>query len=307
MTDVIIIGAGPAGLTAAVYALRASRSVLIFEQLSYGGQLLQTKKIENYTGYELIDGKLLAENFHNHAVKLGAEIVYERVLSTELTGEVKRITTAKGEYEARTVILASGVKRGKLSCKGEKELEGRGVSYCATCDGAFFRGKIVAVSGNNETAVEDALYLAAACDHVHIISKTAHLDAPEEMVEQLLSKENVTLHPMSVVEEIRGENVVKSISVVDLTEKKAFSLDVSGVFIAEGSQIEGDIFAGQLELDSRGYVIADESCKTNLPGVYVAGDARTKALRQIITAASDGACAAVAASAYLSAQKKKAQ
>mgnify|MGYP000944160015 FL=1 len=296
MYDIIIIGGGPAGLSAAIYARRAGVSVLVLEQTMYGGQMMNTPEVENYPGVPLMGGADLAVEFYRQAADLGAEILLEGVESLDLTGEVKRVRTAGGEHEGKTVILANGAKRRKLGCPGEEQFAGRGVSYCATCDGAFFKGKEVAIVGGGNTALEDALFLSNHCTAVHLIHRRDQFRGGKILADAVLARANIQVHYDAAVEEIHGSAKVEAVTLRNLKTDERTRLPVAGVFVAVGLEPENGFVAGQVDLDKAGYILAGEDCKTNLPGVYAAGDTRTKTVRQIITAAADGAVAAIEAS-----------
>ncbi|WP_312645716.1 thioredoxin-disulfide reductase [Hydrogenoanaerobacterium sp.] len=298
MTDVIIVGAGCAGLTAAVYAIRAGLSVLVFEKYMYGGQISVSSEVENYPSIEKISGPDLSNNIYQQAINQGADIRFEEVLSVQLDGTEKTVTTAENTYAAKAVIIANGVQRRTLGCAGEEEFTGRGVSYCATCDGAFFRGKTVAVVGGGNTALEDALFLSNLCEKVYIIHRSEALRGEKVMRDAVLSRANITVLYDTTVQEIRGESKVSSVHVQNSQTDESSVLPVDAVFIAIGLAPDNQIFSA-LALDSAGYLVADENCTTAIPGVYVAGDNRTKLLRQIITAAADGAVAAFQAANYI--------
>lgn len=295
--DILIIGAGPAGLTAALYAKRYGLTPVVLEETIYGGQVVNTPEVENYPGIKHISGAELSMALYEQVDALEVEIRLEGVTGCKLSGEVKTVTTTAGDtLEAPAVIIANGARRRKLDCEGEERLSGRGVSYCATCDGSFYRGKTVAIVGGGNTALEDALFLANLCTKVHLIHRRDEFRGNKILVDALKKRENIIVHYNSVVTEITGESVVSGITLENVKTKAAEALAVSGVFVAVGLVPENSLFAGQLELDRAGYIVAGEDCKTNLAGVYVAGDTRTKALRQIVTAAADGAVAAFEAS-----------
>lgn len=299
MTDIIIIGAGAAGLTASIYALRSGLSVTVFEKNIYGGQIAITNEIENYPAIEVISGADFANAIYNQAVKLGADVKFEEIQSVSLSGKIKSVTTSGGSYEAKSIIIANGVSRRKLGCKGEDELVGRGVSYCATCDGAFFRNQEVAIVGGGNTALTDALYLANLCSRVLLIHRRDTFRADKVLVDAILSKQNIDILYDSTVTQIKGENRVSSIETQNKKTGESKEHPVSAVFIAIGLEPHNELFQNILSLDKGGYIISDENCLTGIDGIYVAGDCRTKELRQIITAAADGAVAAHQATTYI--------
>lgn len=296
----IIIGSGPAGLAAAIYGQRAKLSVLVIEkQPMSGGQIINTYDVDNYPGLQGIGGFELASKFREHADALGAQIVTEDVLSVELSGEKKRVITSEHVYESRTVVIATGATHRKLSVPGEDSLGGMGVSYCATCDGAFFRGKEVAVIGGGDVALEDALFLARACSRVYLIHRRDELRGAKVLQERVLAEENIEVIWDTVVEAIQGEGGVESLALLNKKKDEQSTLLVQGVFIAVGIQPNSELFRGQVDLDEGGYIKAGEDGVTSQPGVFVAGDVRTKQLRQVITAASDGANAVTSVERYL--------
>ncbi len=300
MTDVIIIGAGPAGLTAALYTARAGFSVLVIEKSIYGGQVAITNEVENYPAIEKISGADFAMNLYNQVIKLGVKIILENVKSVDLSGEIKIIYTDTGEYKARSIIIANGVKRRKLGCIGENKFEGQGVSYCATCDGAFFKGENVAIVGSGNTALEDALFLSKICKNVTVINRSDKIRGERFLFESVQKKSNINIVYDSVVKEICGENnKVSFIKILNKLDNKEKILNVSALFVAIGLEPDNKIFSEFVDVDENGYIVSDETCKTKTPGVFVAGDTRTKQIRQIITASSDGATAAVRVSEFL--------
>lgn len=299
--DILILGGGPAGLTAALYAKRAGVSVLVLEKTIYGGQVINTPTVENYPGIASITGVDLAMALHDQVTGLGVEVRMEEPTSCQLDTDPKVVTTSRGSYQAKTVILANGVKRRQLGCPGEERLAGRGVSYCATCDGMFYRGKDVAVIGGGNTAVADALYLSRLCGRVYLIHRRDKLRAPDSQRALLEQAGNVEFLWNSRAEELLYEERLTGLKTVRVDGGEGRTLDCAGVFIAVGQVPETSLFAGQVELDEAGYVLAGEDCRTNLPGVFAAGDLRRKPLRQIVTAAADGAVAAQMAEEYLSA------
>lgn len=293
MTDLIILGAGTAGLSAAIYAVRAGLSLRLLETSLPGGQILNSPDVDNYPGIPSISGFDFVQNLTAHAAGLGVEPEFTAVSQADLAGNVKRIRTGREVLESRAVILATGASHRSLGCPGEAEFRGKGVSYCATCDGAFFRGKDVAVVGGGNTALEDALFLANLCRRVYLIHRREEFRAQQAAVAAVRSRENIQLVLGEQVEKISGDKQVSAV-----TLKSGRELPVSGVFIAVGLAPNTALFEGQLDLDN-GYIRAGEDCHTSLPGVFAAGDVRTKPLRQLITAAADGAVAAVEAGKYL--------
>lgn len=298
MTDIIIIGAGPAGLTAAIYARRASKSVLVLEAMSYGGQIINTPHIENYPVAAHISGFDFATKVYEQAKALGAEVKFQKALEIRDNGDTKTVVTAKGEYEAKAVIIATGSKNRPLGVDGEKKLVGRGISYCATCDGAFFRGKIVAVVGGGNTALEDALYMADIAEKVYLIHRRDSFRGEEASAEKLQTLGNVELVLNSQVTKLNADKRLQSIEVTD-KQGKVRTLEVSGLFVAVGRIPENQPFAPLIELDSAGYAIAAENCRTKTKGIFVAGDNRVKDVRQLVTATADGAVAATEAVHYI--------
>ena len=302
--DVIIFGAGTAGLSAAVYALRAGLSVLILENKVQGGQILNTPQIENYPAILAISGFAFIETLFKQATELGAQVAYEQPLKVDLSKRMKTVTTDGGAYQAKTLILATGASHRKLGCPGEEELAGRGVSYCATCDGGFFRGRTAAVVGGGNSALEDALYLANLCKKVYIIYRRSSFRGFKSIADQVAARENIKVLYCSEVTAVDGDFQVEQITVVNTQDGSQRQLAVDGLFIAIGMEPANEIFGDDLKLDERGFICAGEDCRTNLPGVFAAGDIRTKPLRQVITAAADGAVAAMSAFEYVSGEQR---
>lgn len=302
MYDIIIIGSGPAGLSAAIYAQRACLDTIVIEKNGIsGGQVLNTWEVDNYPGFPGVTGFELSRQFREHADKLGARVVQDEVVQVELSGNVKKVVCEEETYEARCVILASGAHHRTLEVPGEEELRGAGVSYCATCDGAFFRGRMVAVVGGGDAALEDAIFLARMCEKVYIVHRRDKLRGAKRLQERLQALENVEFVWNSETAAIEGNGQVEALRLRQTKIGEERRLDVDGVFIAVGIAPESELYAGQLELDEQGYIRADESGQTSVPGVFAAGDVRTKALRQILTAASDGANCVASAERYLQA------
>lgn len=304
--DLIIIGSGPAGLCAAIYAQRAKLSCITIERnYMSGGQVINTYEVDNYPGLPGINGFDMAQQFRAHAEKLGAEFVEAEVKKIELLeDDVKKIVTENDCFYAKSIIIATGAKHRTLSVKGEEELAGMGVSYCATCDGAFFKNKTVAVVGGGDVAVEDAIFLARACEKVYLIHRRDELRAAKVLQEAALKEEKIVPIWNSVVTEITGEDKVESIKLQNVTTKEAKELSVDGIFVAVGIQPNTELFEEILNLDKNGYIEAGEDCKTSVEGIFAAGDVRTKPLRQIITAAADGANAVTSVQEYLIQNKK---
>lgn len=310
MKDVIIIGAGTAGLTAAIYALRAGKSVLVLEQGNYGGQIINTPKVENYPGIEQISGYEFAAGLYRQAEKLGMEYRSEKVTDIRLedgaeareelssasleTGN-KIVETTEQSYRARAVILATGAKNRPLGIEKEAEYTGRGISYCATCDGMFFRGKKVAVVGGGNTALEDAAFLSNYCEKVYLIHRRETFRGEEKLVKELRKKENVEFFLNKAVQELEGGATLQAVVLRDKISREESRLEISGLFVAIGQMPENGVFAGLVDLDENGYILAGEDCRTNVEGIFAAGDCRKKTVRQLTTAAADGAVAALAA------------
>lgn len=299
MVDIIIIGAGPAGLTAAIYAARFGKSVLVFESLTCGGQLLNTPEVENYPAVKSIAGWELAQNMFEQVRSQGVEVKFEQVLSINAEKDIKTIYTSENKYETKSIIIANGAKRRKLGCEGEERLTGRGVSYCATCDGAFFKNKKVAIVGGGNTALEDALFLSSLCDTVYVIHRRDSFKGDKYLINALKTKENIEYKFFYKVTEILGKDSVNSIKLLNLKDNSSSSLDVDGIFIAIGMQPDNQIFSSVVSLDEAGYIKTDENCKTNIDGIYAAGDTRGKPVRQIVTATADGAICATNAANFV--------
>ena len=299
--DLIIIGSGPAGLAAAVYAQRAKLDTLVVEKaMVSGGQVLTTYEVDHYPGLPGIGGYDLGIKFREHADRLGARFVEDEVLNIQDGGKgaIKGVVCQGNTYEARSLILATGAVHRKLGVPGEEELAGAGVSYCATCDGAFFRNKVTAVIGGGDVAVEDAIFLARMCSKVYLIHRRNELRAAKSLQENLLSLDNVEVIWDTVADSINGDGMVKSLSLTNVKNGQKRELDVQGVFIAVGITPESRAFEGLVDMD-HGYIRAGEDTVTSAPGIFAAGDVRTKPLRQIITAAADGANAITSVERYL--------
>lgn len=299
--DMIIIGGGPAGYTAALYGARAGLDVVIVERMSVGGQMTLTGDIENYPGFdEGIDGFTLGMKMMQGAERFGARTEYAEVNAVELGGEIKKVITTAGEMLSKVVIIASGANARQLGVPGENELIGRGVHYCAHCDGRFYKGKTVVVVGGGNSAVSDALYLSRLASKVYLVHRRDTLRATRIYHEPLLKAENVEFVWNSVVEGFIAEKKVGGIKVKDVNTAETKVIDCDGVFVSVGREPVTAFLGGALPLDKNGYIIADETTKTSIKGVFAVGDVRTKVLRQVVTAVSDGAVAAHFAEEYLS-------
>ena len=298
--DLVIIGSGPAGLCAAIYAERAKLSCITIEKnYMSGGQIMNTYEVDNYPGLSGMNGFDMAETFQEHAKKLGAEFVTDEVEEVAEKDGIKIVKTKNHTYQTRTILICTGAKHRMLSVKGEEELTGMGVSYCATCDGAFFKNKTVAVVGGGDVAVEDAIFLARSCEKVYLIHRRDSLRAAKILQENALNHERIVPVWDSVITEIMGEEKVEGVKVRNIKKQEEREVKVDGVFVAIGITPNTEWLSGFVELDEGGYIKAGEDCKTNVCGVFVAGDVRTKALRQIITAAADGANAITSVQEYL--------
>ena len=298
MYDIIVVGAGPAGLTSAIYGARASKKVLVLEAKSYGGQIVNTLDIENYPANNHISGFDLATKMYEQAKALGAEIKFEKVIEIKSNGKYKEVTTNSNKYKCKALILATGSENRKLGLDNEDELVGKGVSYCATCDGGFYKDKVVAVVGGGNAALEDTLYLSDIAKKVYLIHRRDTFRGEEVTLNKLKKKDNVEFIYNSVVTKLNGNSVLENIEVADRGGNKKV-IEVSALFVAIGQIPENQNFAKIIKLDEKGYIIAKENCHTNRKGIFVAGDARTKDLRQLVTATGDGAVAATEAIKYL--------
>ncbi len=299
MKDICIIGAGIAGLTASIYAHRSGLSTVLLEKNIYGGQMTESAEIDNYPCVPNTDGVTLANAAYEQAVGQGAEVLFEQVETIEDCGDFKRVTTNCAVHEAKTVIFANGAKRRLLGCDGEERLSGHGVSYCATCDGAFYRKKTAAVVGGGNTALEDALFLSNLCEKVYLIHRRQEFRGERVLADAVRQRENIELLLDAQVERITGEERVDG---ADISFKDGTSrhIDTSAVFVAVGLVPDTALLQGLADTDAAGYVIADETGVTSCEGIFAAGDCRTKKLRQIVTAAADGANAANSAFEYIS-------
>lgn len=301
MADVLIIGGGPAGLSAAIYVQRSGKQAIVLEAVTVGGQIINTPEIANYPGIKEISGFDFSMGLYEQATALGAEVTYEKAVGIQekQEGGFSVKTESGKEFEAKAVIIATGAKNRQLGLEREGALIGRGVSYCATCDGAFFKGKAVAVNGGGNTALEDALFLTNYCSKVYIIHRRDEFRGEPGNLEAVKNKENVEFILNSTVVELKGDPKLEAVVVKDKNTGETREVEVQGLFVAIGQEPDNKDFADMVELDNGGYVVADESCRTKVPGVFVAGDCRTKQVRQLTTAASDGAIAALAACSFI--------
>ena len=298
MYDIIIIGAGPAGLTAAIYACRANKSVLVLEKGSFGGQITYSPKVENIPGFASLTGNEFADKLVEQALALGAEIEPTEVFSVR-DGATKTVVTEDGEYEAKAVIIATGAKHRLLGLEKEQEFIGNGISFCAVCDGAFHKNQDVAVIGGGNSALQEAILLSDIASKVYVVQNLDNLTGEKKLCDQLYAKENVEVITGSVVKTLKGDSDLAGIVIEKTSDNSTRELDVAGMFVAIGLIPQNENFAELMNLDSYGYADTDESCTTKTEGIFVAGDCRKKKIRQVTTAASDGAVAALAACDYI--------
>lgn len=299
MYDIIVIGSGPAGLTAALYARRAGKSVLVIEKASFGGQVNYSPKIENYPGSKQISGSEFADKFVDQVMSHGGEFEFGEVVDVTDNGQTKTVKTDSDEFEGKTVIIAAGVKHRHLGVPGEEKFSGEGVSYCAICDGDFFAGRDVVVVGGGNSAFQDAILLSEKCKSVTMVQDLPYFTGEASSLEVLKSRSNVKFMTSSGVLEFKGEDKLESVVVRHKDTDTVEELKTEGAFVAIGLVPDNKAFAKVVDLDERGYIASDETCLTKTPGVYVAGDCRTKRIRQITTAVADGSVAALAAVNYI--------
>lgn len=299
MLDLLIVGAGPAGMGAAIYAVRAGMELLVIEKNPMcGGQVLNTYEVDNYLGLPGINGFDMGMKLKEHGEKLGVPIKEAKVIEVMDRGESKLVKTTAGEYEAKALIWAAGARHAKLGIPGEEELTGKGISYCATCDGAFYRNQTVAVAGGGDVAVEDAIFLAKFCEKVYLIHRRDSLRAAKSLQDKLFTLPNVEIIWNTTVEKIAGKDGVEELVVRDTAGVES-RLKVKGLFIAVGIQPDTALIRELVDCDENGYILAGEDCRTTTSGIFVAGDARSKPLRQIITAVADGANAVASVGNFL--------
>lgn len=298
--DIIILGGGPAGLSAAIYAARSSAKTAIIDISMLGGQPSNYLELENYPGFSKIGGYDLMEKFEEHADMFGIQkFPMEEIQSVDLTSEIKTVTTLNGEFKAKSIIIATGAQSKKLGVEGEKEFVGRGVSYCAVCDGAFYKNKVVAVVGGGNAAVEEAGYLTKFASKVYLIHRRDELRADKIVQERAFKNEKLEFIYDTVVNKINGDGVVKSATIENVKTHEVKDLAIDGIFPYIGFEPNADLFAGQVKQDKNGFIMVDEAMQTSVKGVYAIGDVRVTPLRQVITAAADGAIAAVYAGRYI--------
>ena len=299
MYDIIIVGAGPAGLTAALYALRADKTVLVLEKSTFGGQITYSPQIENYPGFATMSGNEFADKLVDQVINQGAEIEMETVIKIRDNGATKTVVTEDGEHEAKAVIIATGVKHRQTGLPNENELVGEGVSYCAVCDGAFFKGQTVAVLGGGNSALQEAVLLSEGCSKVYVIQNLDYFTGEAKLVEKLKARDNVEFIMGTVITALKGEKTLEGLTLRKESDGSESELKVDGLFVAIGLIPNNKAFADVAGLDEWGYIDSDESCVTKTAGVFVAGDCRKKQIRQITTAAADGSIAALAACRYI--------
>lgn len=297
--DIIIIGGGPSGLTAAIYAGRGRLDALLIEKTFHGGQMITTNEVDNYPGVLETTGTDLANIMYEQVTRFGTEITFSEVIDLQLIGPIKKVVTAHQTYEAKTVLISTGSTPRNLGLSNEENLRSRGVSYCAICDGGFYRDQVVAVVGGGDTAVEDALYLSRIAKKVYLIHRRDSLRANQTSQNQLFSTPNISVIWDSMVIELHEDKKLTGITISNIKENVTTDLVIDGLFVAVGSNPATDLVKGQLSLDDQGYILTDEDCATSEPGVFAIGDVRHKALRQIITAAADGAIGIYSAEKYL--------
>ncbi len=300
--DIIIIGAGVAGMTAAVYARRAGKSVLMLEGEGFGGQIALSPSVENFPSRKSVSGAELSDDLFTQATELGAKAELDRVVKITDEGTTKVVTTEYAQYSAKAVIIATGLKHKGLALPRETELIGNGISFCAVCDGVFYKGKDVAVCGGGSTALSDAIYLSDICNQVTLIHRRTEFRGETKLVERLREKKNVRFELETVISGYLGKDVLTGVTLKSVLNDRESQLMVSGLFLAVGQTPQSEAFSKIVELDENGYIKASEDCKTTCEGVFAAGDCRTKTVRQLTTAAADGSVAAIAACSYIDMQ-----
>lgn len=297
--DVIIIGAGPAGIAASIYASRAMLKFILLDRFLPGGAIAATHEIENYPGIYKVSGQELTDRMFAHAEALGTTFVSDDVLVLEVEDEIKKVITTQTTYLTKTIILATGASPRKLGMIGEEKFDGRGISYCATCDGAFFKQKIVAVIGGGDVAVEDAIYLSRLSKKVYLIHRRSELRAAKVSQTKLLNLPNVEVLWDSVLTEVKGEDVLEAMTVENVKTKTTKEFPIDGVFVAVGMNPNSSLLEDKVDMDQGGWILTNEDCETNVKGVYAVGDVRKKSLRQVVTGVADGAVAVFTLEKYL--------
>lgn len=297
--DILIIGAGTAGLSAAIYGARAGCQVTVLENNVHGGQIINTTMVKNYPAIPEISGFDFAQSLYKQAKNLGAKLLYQNIHSLQLQGTTKKVITNKNVFQAKAVIIATGTAHKSLDCPGEAKFKNRGISYCATCDGAFYKNQTTLVVGGENTALSDALFLANLAQKVYLVHRRDEFRGHQELVDKVLESPNIEILYDSVISEFKGEEKLTQALVRNLKTDSTTELDINGAFIAIGQISQNELFADIIEVNSKGYIMAGEDCQTNIPGVWCAGDCREKPLRQLVTAAADGAVAASAAASYI--------
>lgn len=299
MYDIIIIGAGPAGLTSAIYAKRANKNILIFEKNVFGGQIVTSNRVENYPGIKVTTGFEFASILKDQAKSFGAEIKSENVIKIEDNNSYKTVITNKGKYDTKTIIIATGSRKRKLGIPGEDEFIGKGISYCATCDGNFFKNRDVAIVGGGNTALEDCLFLADICKFVYIIYRKGIFRGEKKLADLINKKENVKVLFDSEVIGVSKMNELFELNIINNVNSEKSIINVFGLFIAVGQVPDNEIFEDLIDIDEFGYIKSNENCETNIPGIFVVGDCRAKKYRQLTTATSDGTIGALNAIEYI--------
>ncbi|MDD2445229.1 MAG: thioredoxin-disulfide reductase [Clostridia bacterium] len=308
MYDTIIVGGGPAGLTAALYALRAKKKIVMIERMIPGGQVAKTLTVENYPGFESISGFDLANKMYEQVTKLGLEIIYSDILEYDITGFIKKIKTHSGTFEAKTILLCLGAFAVQLEVENEKKFIGKGISYCATCDGNFFKDKTVAVVGGGSSSIEDTLYLYDIAKKIYIINRRDKFICEEEPLNKIKTLSNsdnskIEIILNSVITSLNGDDKLENITVKNKNDNTLKELKIDGLFVTIGRKPDTELLKNTLNLDDIGYILTDENMKTNIDGVFAAGDVRHKTLRQIVTACADGAIASMSINNYISTLK----
>lgn len=305
MVDLVIVGAGTAGLSAAIYGTRAGKTVLVLEASTYGGQIVPSPQVENYPGIQNTTGFAFAQGLYEQAIHLGTEVQFQKVIGVRSEGMYQIVVTEKEEIPCRAIILAPGTQNRKLGFPQEEQWIGKGISYCATCDGMFYKNKTVAVAGGGNTALEDVNTLSQYCEKVYLIHRRDTLRAEQQLIKEAKEKENITFLMDTEIKELLGHEKLEGLRLKDKKTGELKELKIAGLFVAIGQIPQNKVFSPPVELDEDGYMIAGEDCRTNVKGIYAAGDARTKKVRQLSTAAADGAVAALGACESMTGEKQQ--